>query len=101
MPRTYYVYILANRSRTLYVRVTNDIVLRVSQHRAGCGSRFTRRYAIHRLVFVETAPRVRDAIAREKQIKRWSRSKRLTLIEERNPTWTDLAEGWRLGPLSG
>ena len=101
MPRTYYVYILANRSRTLYVGVTNDIGRRVSQHRAGCGSRFTRRYAIHRLVFVETASRVRDAIAREKQIKRWSRSKRLTLIEERNPTWMDLAEGWPAVPLPG
>jgi putative endonuclease len=101
MPRTYYVYILTNRSRTLYVGVTNDIVRRVAQHRTGRGSRFTRRYAIHRLVFVEATSRVRDAIAREKQIKRWSRRKRLTLIEEQNPTWGDLAEGWSSAPRSG
>ena len=101
MARSYYVYILANRSRTLYVGVTNDIARRVAQHRVGAGSRFTRRYAVHRLVFVETTPRVRDAIAREKQIKRWSRWKRLALIEERNPTWVDLAQGWPSVPLSG
>ena len=97
MPRRYYVYILANRSRTLYVGVTNDIVRRVTQHRDGSGSRFTRRYAIHRLVFVESTARVRDAITREKQIKRWSRAKRVTLIEEHNPEWIDLAAGWSLG----
>jgi putative endonuclease len=94
MPRQFYVYILANRSRTLYVGVTNDIVRRVLHHRAGVGSRFTDRYAITRLVHVEITNIPRDAIAREKQIKGWSRAKKVTLIETANPTWTDLAEDW-------
>jgi putative endonuclease len=101
MGRRFFVYILANRSRTLYVGVTNDLVRRVAQHRAGVGSKFTRRYAIYRLVLVETAARARDAIDREKQIKRWSRSKRIALVEEHNPDWTDLAEHWPAGPRSG
>ena len=101
MARRFFVYILANRSRTLYVGVTNDVVRRVAQHRAGLGSRFTRRYAIQRLVFVESAARARDAIAREKQIKRWSRRKRVALVAEHNPDWTDLAEGWPAAPRSG
>ncbi|HUQ81188.1 MAG TPA: GIY-YIG nuclease family protein [Gemmatimonadaceae bacterium] len=96
MRRLYYVYMLSNRSRTLYVGVTNDVVRRVAQHRAGLGSRFAKRYAIHRLVFVESTTSVRDAIAREKQIKRWSRAKRIALIEEHNPEWTDLAAGWSI-----
>jgi putative endonuclease len=94
MRRLYYVYILANRSRTLYVGVTNDVVRRVAQHRAGIGSRFARRYAIRRLVVVECTPRIRDAITREKQIKSWTRAKRLALIEEHNPDWIDLAADW-------
>jgi putative endonuclease len=66
MPRTYFVYILASKTRTLYVGVTNDVIRRVAQHRDGSGSRFTRRYAVNRLVFVESTLDVRDAIAREK-----------------------------------
>jgi putative endonuclease len=100
MPRTYFVYLLASKTRTLYVGVTNDIMRRVAQHRDGSGSRFTRRYAVNRLVFVESTSDVRDAIAREKQIQRWSRGKRIALIEERNPDWTDLAQAG-LGPLPG
>ena len=100
MPRTFYVYILASKTRTLYVGVTNDVVHRVAQHRGGTGSRFTRRYRVTRLVFVECTPDIRAAIAREKQIKRWSRAKRIALIEEQNPDWTDLARVW-LGPLPG
>ena len=94
MPRQFYVYILANRSRTLYVGVTNDIIRRVLHHRAGVGSQFTNRYAITSLVHVEITNTPRDAIAREKQIKGWSRAKKIALIEAANPTWEDLAEGW-------
>ena len=94
MPRRFYVYILANRSRTLYVGVTNDIIRRVLHHRAGVGSRFTNRYAITRLVHVETTNTPYDAITREKQIKGWGRAKKVALIEAVNPTWEDLAEGW-------
>ncbi|MFL5617722.1 MAG: GIY-YIG nuclease family protein [Gemmatimonadaceae bacterium] len=95
MARTYYVYILANRSRTLYTGVTSDLVRRLSEHRAGIAFGFTRRYAVHRLVHVETATNPRDAIAREKQIKRWSRAKKIALIEATNPEWHEL------GPLPG
>jgi len=94
MPRQFYVYILANRSLTLYVGVTDDITRRVLHHRSGVGSRFTSRYAITRLVYVEITNTPRDAIAREKQIKGWSRAKKVKLIETANPTWADLAERW-------
>jgi putative endonuclease len=99
MRRVYYAYILANRSRTLYVGVTNSLARRINQHREGLGSKFVSKYAIHRLVHVELAPNPRDAIAREKQLKRWSRTKKIALIEESNPGWEDLAES--LGPLPG
>ena len=94
MALRYCVYILANRARTLYVGVTGDIVRRVGQHRSGTRSSFTHRYAVTRLVHVEFSARPRDAIAREKQIKGWSRSKKISLIEESNPTWTDMAAEW-------
>ena len=92
MARICYVYILANRSKTLYIGVTNDIVRRLVQHRSGTGSRFTRRYMVRRLVHVESTTNPRDAIAREKEIKRWTRAKKVALVEADNPQWTDLAE---------
>jgi len=94
MPRNYYVYVLANRSRTLYVGVTGDIHRRVAEHRSSVGSRFTRQYMVRQLVHVEITSDVRAAIAREKQIKGWSRAKKLALIEENNPQWIDLAASW-------
>ena len=94
MARNYYVYILANRSRTLYVGVTNDLVRRLAQHREGRPNSFTSRYAVTRLVHVEVATSARSAIEREKQIKRWSRRKKVTLIEADNPEWADLFESW-------
>ena len=99
MRRVYCVYILPNRSRTLYVGVTNSLARRIQEHREGLGSAFVSKYAIHRLVHVECAPTPRDAIAREKQLKRWSRKKKIALIEESNPDWLDLAES--MGPLPG
>jgi len=104
MVRSYCVYILANRSRTLYVGVTNDLARRLSQYRAGNPWSFTRRYAVYRLVHVECASSPRDAIAREKQVKRWSRRKKLALIETSNPNWGDLTESWMIDgpvPLAG
>jgi putative endonuclease len=102
MPRTYYVYILANRSKTLYVGVTNDLARRILQHRSGTGSHFTRQYTIRRLVHIESTSNPRDAIAREKEIKRWTRAKKIALIEADNPQWTDLAALWLAdGPLPG
>jgi putative endonuclease len=94
MPRCYYVYILANRWRTLYVGVTNDIIRRLDQHRTGSVVGFTQRYDIDRLVHLESCGNSRDAIAREKQIKNWTRRKKIALIEESNPGWADLAANW-------
>jgi putative endonuclease len=99
MRRVYYVYILANRSKTLYVGVTNNLARGIQEHREGSGPKFVSKYAIHQLVHVECASRPRDAITREKQLKRWSRMKKIALIEESNPEWDDLAES--IGPLPG
>ena len=84
-----WVYILTNRSGTLYTGVTNNVARRLAEHRAGSG--FTARYAIDRLVYVEEHPRAADAIAREKQIKGWRREKKVALINAANPRWADLA----------
>ena len=89
--RTYYVYILASRSRSLYVGVTNDLTRRLAEHRAGDVA-FTARYRCSRLVYVETSTDARSAIAREKQLKDWRRAKKLALVEGMNPAWEDLAE---------
>ena len=94
MPRRYYVYILANRWRTLYVGVTGSVYRRLHQHRSGSGVGFTQRYTIDRLVHLESCRSPRDAIAREKQIKSWTRRKKIALIEESNPGWADLAAKW-------
>ena len=84
--RTYYVYIMASKSRVLYVGVTGFLMQRVLRHRAGEGGAFTRRYRVHRLVYFQSFHNVGDAIARETEMKKWRREKKLALIEERNPT---------------
>jgi putative endonuclease len=92
--KRYYVYIMASRSLTLYTGVTGDIYHRALQHKAREIEGFTKKYHINRLVYYETFKYVNIAIAREKQIKAWTRAKRLVLIKTMNPTWQDLAEGW-------
>ena len=92
--RQYFVYMMTNASRTLYVGVTNNLERRVSEHKQKLVPGFTSRYNITRLVYAETYPDPRSAIAREKQIKGWRRSKKVALIEAANPTWQDLSEGW-------
>jgi putative endonuclease len=87
----YYVYILASRSRTLYTGVTNSADRRIAQHKQKLLEGFTRRYNIDRLVHLETFTSIVNAIAREKQIKGWTRAKKIALIEAENPTWEDLA----------
>jgi putative endonuclease len=89
--RTYFVYILASRTRALYVGVTNDLERRIWQHRAGEGSEHASRYREMKLVWCERFSDVNDAIANEKRIKGWRRSKKIRLIEERNPEWRDLS----------
>jgi putative endonuclease len=92
--RTYWVYILSSATGTLYVGVTSDLVLRVAEHRSGMVEGFTSKYAVHRLVYYEETSDVWAALAREKQIKGWSRKKKVELIRTTNPSWTDLARGW-------
>ena len=92
--RRYHFYIMASRSRTLYCGVTSKLEKRVWQHKNHRIPGFTDRYNIERLVYCEHHSDIRSAIAREKQIKRWSRQKKLTLIERQNSTWLDLSEDW-------
>jgi putative endonuclease len=92
--REYYVYIMTNRSRTLYVGVTGDLRRRVYQHKHKLVPGFTSRYNIDRLVYFDCTNDVRAAIAREKQIKGWLRAKKIALIEAQNPHWEDLSESW-------
>ncbi len=92
--REYYVYLMASRSGTLYVGVTNDLVRRVWQHKQGINDGFTKRYGINRLVWFESGGDVLGAIAREKQIKAWRREKKVALIVAGNPAWDDLSIGW-------
>ncbi len=95
MPREYYVYILASDSRKLYVGVTRDLTRRLSQHRTGfLPTGYTARHETKRLVYCEVTNDVLAAIRREKQIKGWTRRRKLELIEILNPGWNDLAEGW-------
>lgn len=89
----YAVYIIASRSHNFYVGVTNDIGRRVQEHKRLCEG-FTARYNVDRLVWYKIYGDVRDAIAREKQIKPWRREKKIRLIESLNPTWQDLSEEW-------
>jgi putative endonuclease len=91
---SYYVYILASKSRVLYIGVTNNLGARIFQHRSGDIGGFTSDYKVHRLVYYEQHAWVQEAIAREKQLKRWRREKKVWLIERENPTWEDLAADW-------
>jgi putative endonuclease len=93
----YYVYIMANESRTLYTGVTNDLERRVYEHKQKSLRGFTSKYNITKLVFYETFDDVHQAIEGEKRIKGWIRSKKIALIESQNPTWKDLSESWYQG----
>ena len=89
-----FVYILASKTRVIYVGVTNDLVRRVWEHRTGAVGGFTRRYGVERLVYYESIINPASAIRREKQIKRWARTKKVALIDSMNSAWNDLAELW-------
>jgi putative endonuclease len=89
--RNFWVYILASRSRVLYIGVTNDLTRRVQEHKQSLIPGFTQQYRVTRLVYFEEFDDIRDAIAREKQLKGWLRARKLKLIEARNPTWDDLS----------
>jgi putative endonuclease len=90
--RKYYVYIRASVSGTLYVGVTNNIYLRVTEHKKAEGSRFTSKHRVNRLVHFEVFQYIDRAIARETEIKGWRRSKKIALIELANPSWQDVSK---------
>lgn len=85
--RVYHIYILCSASGVLYTGVTNDLECRVMQHKAKIVQRFTQRYDVTRLVYFEGFGDIRDAIAREKEIKGWRREKKLVLIRQLNPNF--------------
>ena len=92
MSKQYYIYILTNKNNTvLYTGVTNDLSRRVSEHKAGEGSIFTRKYNLDKLVYYEFTEDINVAIAREKQIKAGSRQNKIDLIDGMNPNWVDLS----------
>ena len=91
----YYVCILASKKNgTLYIGVTNDLEVRVLQHKQKTNEGFTSKYDVGLLVYFETFQYVNDAIKREKQLKKWNRQWKINLIEEENKDWNDLSLDW-------
>ncbi|RKY24786.1 MAG: GIY-YIG nuclease family protein [Planctomycetota bacterium] len=90
----YYVYIMTNKSGTLYTGMTNNIKRRVYEHKNKLISGFTEKYNISRLIYFETFGEVYSAIAREKVIKGWLRKRKIELINKTNPDWEDLSSDW-------
>jgi putative endonuclease len=89
--RDYFVYILASQPNgTLYIGVTNNLARRVYEHRQGSVGGFTKKYGVHQLVYYEMTTDIRDAIEREKRLKKWNRQWKIELIESQNPKWRDL-----------
>ena len=89
---SYYVYIITNTSKTLYIGMTNNLERRVFQHKNKLVPGFTSKYNLNRLVYYEQTENVLSAIAREKQLKGWLRKKKIDLIEAQNPEWADLSD---------
>jgi len=93
--KIYYVYITASISRVLYIGVTHNVYERVIRHKqANDSTAFTARYRVNRLVYYEEFENIYDALAREKQLKKWRREKKLQLINRLNPDWIDLSLEW-------
>jgi putative endonuclease len=90
----FFVYIIASKSGTLYVGVTSDLVGRVYQHKHGTYDGFSKKYQCHILLYHEEFQYVYDALAREKQLKKWNRRKKEDIIKILNPCWRDLASDW-------
>ncbi len=90
----YYVYIMSNRTRTIYTGVTSHLEGRVSQHKSKAQAGFTQKYDINKLVYYEEYATALEAIAREQQVKAYRREKKIALINALNPKWQDLAEDW-------
>jgi putative endonuclease len=92
--RRYFVYIMANASKRIYTGMTNSIRRRVREHKLKLAPGFAAQYNMTRLVYFESFEDVRNAIEREKQVKTWTRAKRLALVESTNPKWEDLSREW-------
>jgi len=92
--RTAYIYIMASKSGTLYIGVTNDIERRVFEHKDGLCKGFTKKYSCNKLVYFEEIGDICEAILKEKILKGWSRKKKENLIKSQNPRWDDLTEKW-------
>ena len=91
----YYVYILTNKTdAVMYIGITNDLRRRLYEHKNEQIEGFTKNYNVHKLVYFEEYSDVNDAIAREKQLKRWVRSKKNWLVKTKNPNWDDWSEGF-------
>jgi putative endonuclease len=93
--KDYYVYILTNTANVLYVGFTGNLSARFWEHAEERTSKFCLKYNLDRLVFYEVYPTAREAIAREKQLKGWTRAKKIRLIEAMNPSWRDLSGRFR------
>ncbi|MBV6421535.1 MAG: hypothetical protein DAHOPDDO_02810 [Ignavibacteriaceae bacterium] len=91
--KDYYIYIMTNKSKTLYTGMTNNLNRRVYEHKNKLIEGFTKKYNIDKLIYFELFNNPKDAIRREKQIKGWIRKKKIELIESMNPEWKDLSEG--------
>ena len=98
-PHGGWVYIMSSHSRCLYVGVTSDLHGRVWEHKSGVHEGFSKKYKVHFLVYQEFFDDIESAIAREKQLKGWTRAKKIALIEKINPGWEDLTPSFdNLGP---
>lgn len=90
----YFVYIVTNKSKTLYIGVTNNLERRMYEHKHKMFKGFSEKYNINKLIHQEYFNNINEAIAREKQLKGWRREKKIKLINEFNSEWKDLSEGW-------
>ncbi len=91
----YFVYILTNQhGNVMYIGVTNNLERRLLEHKQELVDGFSKRYHVHKLVYVEQTNSIESAIAREKQLKGWTRAKKNALVETLNPAWRDLSEDW-------
>ena len=93
-----YVYILSNKSKTLYIGVTNDLQRRIYEHKHKLIDGFAKKYNLTSLVYIETFNNMQDAIHREKQLKNWHREWKINLIESINPDWKDLSKNFNSDP---
>ena len=93
--KRWFVYIITNyKSTVLYIGITNNLVRRINEHRQGVGSKFSKKYRLYKLVWFEEFTSPLEAIEAEKRLKGWRREKKVHLIEERNPNWSDLSRMW-------